>query len=179
MRRDWHRRGEVRALVLEYHVLLRSALRARPHLSGCLARCRDCRIFFPTHPRNAGRRDLRCPFGCRQGHEKHGSTRRSVAYYRTKEGKRKKSMDNQKRKRRQSGTDVPSRPDPAGVAAEAIRYDETMVEHVRMVTGLLEGRKVSRQEVLEMLAREEKRQPGIGEEAKTPYRARERSEDSS
>ena len=179
MRPDWHRRGEVRALVQEYHVLLRLALRARPHLSGCLARCRDCGIFFPTHPRNAGRRDLRCPFGCRQAHGKHCSTQRSVAYYRTEQGRFKKSMNNQKRKRRQSGAAGPNRPDREGMAAEARRYDEAMVEHVRMVTGLIEGRKVSRQEVLEMLAREEKRQHSIGGSEKTGYGARDLNEDSS
>ena len=106
-------------------------------------------------------------------------TRRSVAYYRTKEGKRKKSMDNQKRKRRQSGAAGPNRPDREGMAAEARRYDEAMVEHVRMVTGLIEGRKVSRQEVLEMLAREEKRQHSIGGSEKTGYGARDLNEDSS
>jgi hypothetical protein len=84
-------------------------------------------------------------------------------------------MNNQKRKRRQSGADGPQRPE----AAEAIRYDEAMVEHVRMVTGLFEGRKVSRQEVLEMLAREEKRQHSIGGSEKTGYRARDLNEDSS
>ena len=67
-RADWYRGGAVAALVLEYYVLLRSVLRAKPHLRACLTRCRHCRIFFLTHPRNAGRHDLRCPFGCRQAH---------------------------------------------------------------------------------------------------------------
>jgi hypothetical protein len=169
----------VRALVREYHVLLRSALRARSHLRDCLARCRDCGIFFPTHPRNAGRRDLRCPFGCRQAHGKHCSTQRSVAYYRTKQGRFKKSMHNGKRKRRE-------KPGVPGEGAESTKpdtqaggYDEAMIEHVRMVTGLFEGRKVSRQEVLKMLEREEKRQQGIHQEKGTDYVARELTEDSS
>jgi hypothetical protein len=88
-------------------------------------------------------------------------------------------MNNQKRKRRQIGPEVPNRPGHAGATAQAISYDETIVEHVRMVTGLIEGRKVSRQEVLEMLAREEKRQQGIGGSEKTGYRARDLTEDSS
>ena len=58
-------------------------------------------------------------------------------------------------------------------------YDAAMVEHVRLVTSLFEGRKVSRQEVLAMLEREEKRQQGIGGGAQTAYRARDRTENSS
>lgn len=58
-------------------------------------------------------------------------------------------------------------------------YDEAMIEHVRMVTSLFEGHKVSRQEVLEMLEREKKRQQGIGGGEKIEYRARELTDNSS
>ncbi len=88
---DWCRRGAVAALVLEYYLLLRSVLRAKPHLRACLTRCRHCRIFLLTHPRNAGRHNLRCPFGCREAHRRQQSTRRSAAYYRDPDGKVKKS----------------------------------------------------------------------------------------
>ena len=44
-------------MVLEYYALLRSVLCAKPHLRRCLKRCRHCRIFFFTDPRNAGRKD--------------------------------------------------------------------------------------------------------------------------
>ena len=165
------------ALVQEYHVLLRSALRARPHLRGCLVRCRDCRIFFPTHPRNAGRRDLRCPFGCRRAHQKRSSTQRSVGYYRTKEGRFKKRMQNGKRKRQ--GVAKRKEEQPRRAAQPAAGYDEAILDHVRVVTSLIEGRKVSRQEVLEMLEREEKRQQGIHTEEDPDYPARELTENSS
>lgn len=68
---------------------------------------------------------------------------------------------------------TPSEPVPAGV------YDEKMVEHVRMATSLLEGRKVSRQEVLGMLAAEEKRQHSIGGGARSDYGVRDLNENSS
>ena len=73
--------------MLQYYFVLRSVLKAKPCLRPCLTRCRHCRIFFLTHPRNAGRIDLGCPFGCQEGHRKRGSTERSVEYYRTAEGK--------------------------------------------------------------------------------------------
>jgi len=66
-------------------------------LRRCLTRCRHCGVFFLTHPRNAGRRNLGCPFGCRAAHRQQASTARSVAYYGSPEGKQKKRMHNGRR----------------------------------------------------------------------------------
>ena len=104
-RREWYREGEVRALVGQYYVVLRSVLRARTELRRCVTRCRHCRIFFLTHPRNAGRRDLGCPFGCKEAHRKRRSTRRSVEYYGTDEGKTKKKIQNGKRSQGEAQAD--------------------------------------------------------------------------
>ena len=132
------------ALVLEYYLLLRSVLRTKPLQRRCLTRCRHCRIFFITHPRNAGRKDLGCPFGCKEALRKRASTQRSVDYYRGDAGKLKKRIQNGKRKARVKSAQ--SEPDSTS-------WNASMVEHVRMVSSLIEGRRVSRQEVLEMLAR--------------------------
>ena len=43
------------------------------------------------------RKDLGCPFGCSEAHGKQQSTRRSVAYYQSKEGRDKKRDLNQRR----------------------------------------------------------------------------------
>ena len=143
------------ALVLEYYVLLRSALRAKRHLRACLSRCRHCRIFFLTHPRNTRRRDLRCPFGCREAHRKQASAQRSAAYYRQPKGKRKKSDLNQRRPRQY----CPPQPAPSPPRARPrprrrrARWNPQMVEYVRMVASLIEGRRVSRGQVLRMLVR--------------------------
>jgi len=59
-------------------------------------------------------------------------------------------------------------------------YDSKMVEHVRMVTSMIEGRTVSRSEVLKMLDRaKEKRQHSIGGGEKVEYRTREEQKNSS
>jgi hypothetical protein len=79
-------------------VLLRSLLRTKPHLPVCLVRCRHCGIYFPTHRRNAHRRDLGCLFGCREAHRRRASTQRSVAYYQA--DPEKKSRQNAKRRGR-------------------------------------------------------------------------------
>jgi hypothetical protein len=134
-------------LVKQYYVVLRSVLRSRPHLRRYLSRCRHCRIFFLTHPRNAGRSDLRCPFGCREGHRKQRSTERSVAYYATAEGKAKKKMQNGKRV--QGGVRADANPPLTG----ALELHSGMVGYVAMVASLIEGREVSAAEILQMLVR--------------------------
>ena len=143
------------ALVLEYYVLLRSVLHAKPHLRKCLTRCRHCGIFFLTHPRNAGRHDLGCPFGCREAHRKQASAQRSAAYYREPKGKRKKSELNQRRPRQY----CPPKPAPNPPRARPPRrrrrprWNPLMIDYVRMVASLIEDRRISRAQVLRMLAR--------------------------
>jgi hypothetical protein len=146
----------VAALVLEYYVLLRSVLRAKPRLRRCLARCRHCRIFFLTHPRNAGRKDLGCPFGCRSAQRKQQSTRRSVAYYRDPVGKQKKRALNGKRTRPKADDDRPAACPPRVPVLEnrdAAGWPPRMLAYVQMVVGLIEARAVSRTEILQMLQR--------------------------
>ena len=146
-RPDWYRQGEACALVKQYYVVLRSVLRSRPDLRRCLRRCRHCRIFFLTDPRNAGRSDLRCPFGCREMHRKQRSTERSVAYYATAEGKAKKKMQNGKRA--QGGVRADANPP----LTQAPEFPAAMVGYVAMVVSLIEGRRVSEAEVCQMLLR--------------------------
>lgn len=87
-------------------------LRSHPELLRCVAYCRHCEIRFLTHPRNAGRRDLRCPFGCREHHRRQGSCQRSTAYYRTDAGKAKKKRLNNRR----PGKPAAGRPSPTDAA---------------------------------------------------------------
>jgi hypothetical protein len=144
----------VAALVLEYYVLLRSVLRAKPHLRACLTRCGHCRIFFLTHPRNAGRDDLRCPFGCRAAHRQQASAQRSAAYYREPKGKRKKSDLNQRRPRQYCPPlPAPDPPRARRAKRRRARWNPLMVHYVAMVASLIEGRPISRGQVLRMLAR--------------------------
>ena len=135
-------------------MLLRSVLRAKPHLRACRTRCRQCRIFFLTHPRNAGRHDLRCPFGCREAHRKQASAQRSAAYYREPKGQRKKSDLNQRRPRKYCPPKpAPTPPKTRPPRPRRARWNLRLVEYVRMVASLIEGRRISRRQVLRMLAR--------------------------
>jgi hypothetical protein len=71
-------------------------------LQSRVAYCVHCGIRFLTWPQNAGRRDLRCPFGCRQHQRRQSSNQRSAAYYQTDEGKEKKRRLNASRGNRSS-----------------------------------------------------------------------------
>jgi hypothetical protein len=124
-------------------------VRSRPELHGCLTRCRHCGIFFFTHPRNARRRDLGCPFGCRQAHRKRQSSRRSTAYYQDENGKEKKRQQNAKRRK----TKVPAPAPTPPVSEEPLPWPRPIVEYVRMATSLIEGWQVTLADVLEMLTR--------------------------
>ncbi len=77
-----------------YYFILRSVLHDQPHLRHYLTRCTHCHIFFITHPCNASRTDLGCPFGCSEAHRKNESTKRSTVYYQTQEGQEKKKRLN-------------------------------------------------------------------------------------
>jgi len=141
-------------LVGQYYVVLRTVLRTRTDLRRCVTRCRHCGIFFITHPRNAGRRDVGCPFGCKEAHRKRRSTQRSVEYYGTAEGKTKKRIQNDKRGHAKTQADHNRQPVVGPeLERDGIRFNAVMVGYVRMVTSLIEARHVSEEEIIEMLVR--------------------------
>lgn len=150
----WYRRqGKILDLVLEYYFVLRSVLRAKPCLRQCLTRCRHCRIFFLTHPSNAGRRDLGCPFGCRDEHRRRHSRKRSTEYYRTTEGKFKKRMQNSKRGKMAAKESLSGQDKAAAFEPHETSFNAQVVDYLCMAISLIEGRPVSTAEILKMLSR--------------------------
>jgi hypothetical protein len=151
---DWYRcQVEIHDLVLQYYFVLRSVLMAKPCLRRCLTRCRHCRIFFLTHPSNAGRRDLGCPFGCRDEHRKRHSRKRSTEYYRTAEGKFKKRMQNGKRTKVVARESLPGQGKAAAFEPHETSFNAHAVDYLHMAISLIEGGPVSRAAILEMLSR--------------------------
>ena len=72
-------------------------MRDHPGLASCAVPCCHCGIRFLTHPRNANRRNLRCPFGCREQHRRQQANARSKRHYRTDQGRKNKKLLNGKR----------------------------------------------------------------------------------
>ena len=145
-------------------------------MQGCDVSCAHCEIRFLTHPRNVGRVDLRCPFGCREAHRRLRSRQRSVAYYQTAAGREKKRHLNTARKRRsaplhdsspQNSSPLPPPavepvPDilpeaPAELRLEGIVLDEStltnsrLLPHARIVVNLIECLQLDRRQFLALL----------------------------
>lgn len=139
--------------MLRYYFALRVALRSRPPLRRYLVRCRHCRILFLTDPRNAGRRDLGCPFGCADALRRQSGTARSKAYYRTPKGRESKRARNEERNRRKDAGDLPPLREEEDRTVEAGDpvLDAGIVGHVRVVVSLVEGFAVTQGEVVAML----------------------------
>lgn len=151
-------------MVAQYYWTIRSILKQKPHLKKYLTRCRHCQILFFTHPRNAGRSDLGCPFGCRKTHRQNNSNQRSTEYYRTKEGKEKKKHLNAGR-----GSPKPL-PDLSCDETGNDDFDTQTVRHIQMVVCLVEGRFVALAQVYAML-KKKLRQHSIDLVDKLPYAA--------
>lgn len=85
----------------------------------------------------------------------HTPKRRSVEYYRSREGKVKKRLHNQRRRSRRPP--VPAQVHQADrgsrTTKEEMSLDSGIVRYVQIVTSLVEGRQVSKAEILRMLVR--------------------------
>jgi hypothetical protein len=175
-RRDWHQDDRARPLVRQYLLALDSVVECHPELQGCVVGCVDCGLRFLTDPRNVGRQDLRCPFGCRADHRRKCSQQRSSAYYRTAVGKQKKKLLNARRSDpSRSGVGASSASGaPASAASvslpeelpslgelpragvvldEATLTKSRLLPYVRLVVNLIEGLQLGVQEVLQRLRR--------------------------
>ena len=151
---------------MQYYRAVRSVLKEKPQLRRCLTRCRHCQILFFTHPRNAGRIDLGCPFGCRDAHRRQNAIRRSIEYYQSPEGKEKKKHLNAARSRQNHLTEpgVEEKGNDDGGCA----LDGATLGHIQLVTSLIEGRWIGLSEIVAMLDKI-LRQHSIDSAVKLPY----------
>ena len=115
-RANWQEGEPVNRLVRQYQTTLDSLLESDDKLKRRIKHCLGCGIRFLAAPQNAGREDLRCPFGCAKRHRARQSNERVKAYRRTETGKKKKDALNARRYR--------SSPSPA---CESPREDQLAV----------------------------------------------------
>ena len=139
----------MRGFVAQYYWVVRSVLRDKPQLRKCLTRCRHCRILFFTHPRNAGRDDLGCPFGCRQAHRKQSTKQRSLEFYSSDAGKIKKKYLNERRSQRHHLAESASTENRFGAPEDHVAPE--IVRHLQMVISFIEACRVAWQQILELV----------------------------
>ena len=98
-----------------------------------------------------------CPFGCAQAHRRRQWRQTSLEYYQDPQGRKRKSEHNQRRKHKP--TPAPP-PEPAPGPPPRPEIPSSLVGYVQRVVSVIEGRPVSRAEILAML-RKEKRQHSL------------------
>jgi hypothetical protein len=191
-RPDWHQDDRVKPLVQQYQLALDSILRSHPKLPACVTHCVQCGIRFLTDRRNARRQDLRCPFGCREHHQKQRANARSAAYYRTAHGKAQKERHNHRRYRSTGPADGKREPapdpqttspneQPTGESPEKVEWclegmtvdassvaNSPMLPYVRMLVRVIEGVQLSRQELVDCL-QEALRQRSMATRSRATY----------
>ena len=122
-------------------------LKEHPCLRPYLKKCSHCCILFFTDPRNIGRNDLGCPFGCRQSYRKISAARRVKAYYQTKYGKGKKSRLNNASYQRGYASLKKT------MISECVdgQPDKSLLLHIQVVIRIVEARRVALEEIISML----------------------------
>lgn len=156
--RAWYRHPQLRGLVLGYYACLRAASQDLRPSRLLRTRCVHCGIFFLTDPRNAGRTNLRCPFGCRDRRRELRSQERAAKYYRTPKGRLKKKFLNARRRPSCHAT-TPPQPDP---------WTPVLVRYVSLILTQLEGRPVTPAEVYSLFFHIF-RQLSIDQDTRTKY----------
>jgi hypothetical protein len=99
---EWYRSNEANDIWILYQCELDRLSKSDNVFRDLIVHCQQCHIPFLTSATNQGRKDLRCPMGCRENHRKTQSKKRSTAYYQDEPGKQKKKEQNDKRKGRLS-----------------------------------------------------------------------------
>jgi hypothetical protein len=160
---DWYQKMKSSFLIEQYLHLVNFIVSRRPFLQNCLVPCKHCQIPFITYPCNAGRSDLSCPFGCREFLRSENAKKRSLEYYRSDEGKKKKRRLNQRRCLDLSETTpilhpvssptankIPDDPSPTKNHPIPLKPPELSnrgIFYLQSVVSLLEGRRFSGEEI--------------------------------
>lgn len=105
-----------------------------------------------------------CPFGCRETHEKKEAARRSKRYRGTTEGRNKKRKLNQRRYLNNGRDKVVD----SGESAEEESLIRLILRYARMVSALIERRRVGLAEVVKLLMQKQ-RQRGLTKRRRADY----------
>lgn len=143
---DWYRNGEARIVTLAYYANLRAVIKSTEGARSHLIRCFRCRIFFLTDPRNKKRKDISCPFGCRDIQRLQLGNARSRKYNETDHGKISKSIHNSERKEKV----LEANADPQIIVEE--KKPQPILKYLTIVLKITEGRWYSKKYIWAMIS---------------------------
>ena len=129
---------------MHYLISLRWLLDKYPDLKQAVLRCCHCGIIFLSHKCNRGRADIGCPLGCREHYKAMKSKKRSSEYSKSADGRMKKKRQNASRNNEVA--------DPRQSSPEP-EFKESVIEYTRLLIGMTERRKISRDEAVTELRR--------------------------
>ena len=144
--KDWYKKQDVREYISVYYKKIRNIIKTVNHRYWELTRCADCGIYLITSCSNQGRKDIRCPFGCREKHKKEASNNRSIAYYETEQGQLKKQIQNANRYCHSKGTSEKTEKEKSPSEEKG-----SFVGYVRFIVSLIEERFISWKEIKNIL----------------------------
>jgi len=149
---DWYSKIPKKPLVSEYFRLIKLIIETIPVFEGCLIYCKRCQIPFITHPCNAKRKDIGCPFGCREAIHKINLKQRSDKYNKSEKGKRNKRLLNEKRCLKESQenpvTTFSMNSNSTDNNAPVKKSESVIYSYLISILSLLEGRRISMNEIL-------------------------------
>jgi hypothetical protein len=140
---QWYEIGAAGPIFNEYQLELERVCENDAGILKLKVHCLQCHIPFITAATNRGRKDLRCPMGCRNDHRRRQSKKRSTAYYQDEAGSKKKKDLNQRRNKKKQTLPPPLLPAQHSSRSQIIQ----MKQYLRVLIGLLEHRKVSEAEI--------------------------------
>jgi len=108
-----------------------------------LAWCRHCRIPFLTAACNRRRKDLLCPFGCRELHQQRQSEQRSRDYYRSDQGKERKRNLNRNRYLKSAAVSKKQNQSLLSAKGSLILWRISFLRYIRFLMGVLQHQSLS------------------------------------
>lgn len=144
-KKEWYKNFYIQEYSHKFYSENRKIMRTVSSKNWVLTRCSDCRIYFLTTASNRGRKDIRCPFGCREKHKRESSKKRVREYRKTEIGRKKKQKLNEKRYLYKSSTEINN------IASTACEEKGSFVGYLRFIISLKESRFISWQKIKSML----------------------------
>lgn len=144
--KEWYKHKDIRVQVSRYYSKVRGISKTTRAKYRILTHCADCGICFLTASSNRGRKDIRCPFGCRKQHKKEASKKRVNEYRKTPKGKRNKEKLNENRYRQSNKSSEKTEKEKSPSEEKG-----SFVGYVRFIVSLIECRFISWKEMKNIL----------------------------
>jgi hypothetical protein len=159
----WYLAERVKPHYNAYLLALNTELESHEEYWNLAKHCFTCGIKFLCDPRNKGRHDLCCPYGCRGVRKRRKGNERSMRYYQSYDGKQNKKDLNAR-----AYLLGLKKPKPPPVYREKFRFRHSFLLYLRKIILLLDRKLMGFKEIEELLLKKI-RQRGIALKSREAY----------